>query len=162
MSILLPSANVSFSSSCELMRITLQLPKRWYDEFSGFLLCADDCWRFECRIVIKQEMLPIDSQPDHNHWEEFDKNPKYFNKCGVVGYVPFGSLRQTSWWNPTLRHITFQIKGMCNPKVGLVPRKNKSRERRVECWEETEHQKTFRIKDALPEFGIDYFAFLRH
>ncbi|XP_076908188.1 TMV resistance protein N-like [Bidens hawaiensis] len=138
--------------------ITLQLPQNWYNDFSGFLLSADACNMYGCNIVIKQEMLSMDSQPDHNHWEEYKKYPEsYTDWPRVVGYVPFGSLRHTSWWNTTYTHITFHFHGLDNLKVGLVPRLSKSKERAIdysECWDETGIKKTFKIEDASKPFEI--------
>ncbi|XP_076952373.1 TMV resistance protein N-like [Bidens hawaiensis] len=147
-------------NSCReiITMITLQLPQNWHNDFSGFLLSADACNMYGCSVVIKQEMLSMDSQLDHDHLEEYKKYPEsYTDWPQVVGYVPFGSLRHTSWWNTTYTHITFQFHGLDNLKVGLVPRNSKSKERAVdylECWDETGIKKTFKIEDASKPFEI--------
>ncbi|KAM0042507.1 hypothetical protein Hdeb2414_s0010g00330641 [Helianthus debilis subsp. tardiflorus] len=129
---------------------TLQLPHNWYSDYSGFLLYANRCRIWECSIVIKRE-ISMDSQHDHDHGEQFDKNPESY-EYEQVGYVPFGSLGHIPWWNSTCTNITLQFHAKGNPKVELVPRKSKlggSREKAKatidcsECWEED--QKTFEI-----------------
>ena len=99
---------------------TLQLPHNWYNDFSGFLLCT----AIECLIVIKQEETCLDVQRDH--WPEFDSNPEC-DEYSTVGYVSFGSLRHTSWWNPAYNKLSFELGDIYYPKsnlkVGLVPRK---------------------------------------
>ncbi|XP_076952371.1 TMV resistance protein N-like [Bidens hawaiensis] len=147
---------MSIYSHIKTILIKLQLPHNWYSDFSGFLLCADDCMDRGCSIVIKHEMLPTDSQPIDDYIEEFDKNHESY-EYGYVAYVPFGSLKHTSWWDPTFTHTTFQIDGLSNPKVRLVPMKwTKSGDSRQkqnaptidEFWdEEYEDRKTFEIKD---------------
>ncbi|KAI3801512.1 hypothetical protein L1987_29619 [Smallanthus sonchifolius] len=131
--------------------IRLQLPHNWYSDFSGFLLCADNYPDEPCIIVLKLEMS-MDSQP--SHCEEFDKNCESYDQYKRVGYVPFGSLRRTSWWNPTYTNISVEIHDVVNPKVVFVRRKDKigdSRERAIDCsefWDkEREDKKTFDIID---------------
>ncbi|KAJ0442635.1 putative TIR domain, P-loop containing nucleoside triphosphate hydrolase [Helianthus annuus] len=86
--------------------ITLQLPPNWQSEFIGFLVsCYNHRWNDECVVVIKQ-VMPMDSEPDHDHWEEFDKNPESFEHA-QVGYVPFSSCKKR-----------------CNQKCCLVYRVN--------------------------------------
>ncbi|PWA43677.1 NB-ARC domains-containing protein [Artemisia annua] len=98
---------------------TLQLPHNWYNDFSGFLLFTDKVGLH--LIVIKQEETCLDVQPDH--WPEFDSNPES-DKYSRVGYVSFGSLRHTSWWNPAYNKLSFKSGDKkFNLKVGLVPRK---------------------------------------
>ncbi|KAM0024962.1 putative TIR domain, P-loop containing nucleoside triphosphate hydrolase [Helianthus debilis subsp. tardiflorus] len=152
MSIQLSNAPLSNPRS-HMNLITLQLPHNWYCDFTGFLLCADFVDAGGCTIVMKQDMLPRDSQVDHDYLEEFDKMSAS-NEYAHMGYVPFSSLRQTSWWNPTYSNLKFQIQGAAHLKVGLVPMKSKSGESREsaidcsECWEEAgRHRKTFEIID---------------
>ncbi|PWA41093.1 NB-ARC domains-containing protein [Artemisia annua] len=140
---------------------TLQLPHNWYNDFSGFLLCTD---KYEYMyqpylIVIKQEETLLDVQPDH--WPEFDSNPEcdeYF----LVGYVSFGSLRHTSWWNSAYNKLSFELGDKFNLKVRLVPRKcNRDSNERAkgavdssEFWDEEveSDKKTFKIR--LPNLKI--------
>lgn len=131
---------------------TLELPQNWCTDFNGFLICADKLQRDPYPIVIKQVDTCIDSQPDH--WEEFDKSQES-DAYAMGGYVSFGSLTHTSWWNSTYTRLSFSSHAEANIKVGLVPRKNKvsdSNERGkgiVDCseyWdEEVGDRKTFEI-----------------
>ncbi|KAD2804053.1 hypothetical protein E3N88_37430 [Mikania micrantha] len=111
-----------------LLHSMLELPHNWYNDFNGFLLFADNNnrWRSgSCIIVIRQEMS-MNSQPDHDQWEAFDKNKESYEHS-QVGYVPFSSLRRTPCWNSaSYTNVTFQIQGqaMANPKIGLVPRRS--------------------------------------
>ncbi|KAI3817419.1 hypothetical protein L1987_11209 [Smallanthus sonchifolius] len=146
-----PELLVTSAYSHTMTLIRLQLPHNWYSDFSGFLLCADnDPWE-PCIIVLKQEMS-MDSQP--SHCEEFNKNCESYDQYERVGYVPFGSLRHTSWWNPTYTNISVEIHDVVNPKVVFVRRNGKtgnSRERSIdysECWDkEWEDRKTFEVID---------------
>ncbi|KAD2804046.1 hypothetical protein E3N88_37423 [Mikania micrantha] len=128
MSVQLPRGPYKTSTFFNTRRlITLQLPDNWYNDFSGFLFCADDSLRQgnPCIIVIKQEMS-MDSQPDQDQWEEFDKNTESY-EYAHVGYVPFGLLRRTPFWNSaSYTNVTFEIDNLAlaNPKIGLVPRRS--------------------------------------
>ncbi|KAL8258390.1 hypothetical protein R6Q59_030431 [Mikania micrantha] len=129
--------------------ITLQLPHNWYNDFSGFLFFTDNTqWSMEsCSIVIRQEMS-MNSQPDHDQWEAFDKNKESYEHS-QVGYVPFSSLRCTPCWNSaSYTNVTFEIdEDMANPKIGLVPRRSATGDC-SECWDEGNcFGKTFEIKD---------------
>lgn len=142
----------AFSQKPHQPTFTLQLPHNWYNDFSGFLLWTDKyLWRY--LIVIKQEETCLDVQPDH--WPEFDKNPES-DEYSSVGYVSFGSLRHTSWWNPAYNKLSFELgdKFGYNLKVGLVPRKcngdSNEREKGAldssEFWDDELHdKKTFKI-----------------
>lgn len=96
---------------------TLQLPHNWYNDYSGFLLCTSKLG--QCLIVIKHEET-------HNvqldHWPEFDRNPGS-DEYGSVGYVSFGSLRNTLWWDSACNKLSFEVGDGYDLKVGLVPRK---------------------------------------
>ncbi|KAL8258450.1 hypothetical protein R6Q59_030491 [Mikania micrantha] len=120
-----PFEKSAFSNTRRL--ITLRLPHNWYNDFSGFLFFANGIpmSQLPCVIDIKQEMS-MDSQPDHDQWEEFDKNTES-SEYGRVGYVPFGSLRRTPRWNSaSYTNVTFCIvdPNLARPKIGLVPRRN--------------------------------------
>ncbi|KAL8258444.1 hypothetical protein R6Q59_030485 [Mikania micrantha] len=152
MSVRLPYGPFKTSTFSDTRRlITLQLPNNWYNDFSGFLFFADHYTRWQmgyCNIVIRQEMS-MNSQPDHDQWEAFDKNKESYEHSHV-GYVPFSSLRHTPCWNSaSYTNVTFEIddQNMANPKIGLVPRKSAIREC-SEFWDEgNESQKTFEIID---------------
>ncbi|XP_076884084.1 TMV resistance protein N-like [Bidens hawaiensis] len=126
--------------------IALQLPHNRYSDFSGILLRGVEWHSWVCRIVIKQE-ISMESQPHHDHWEEFDRNPES-NEDTCVCYVPFSLLRHIPWLNPTCTiNISLEIDGMCNPKVGLVPRKSKLGDPKdcLESWEEYTSSWEFKI-----------------
>ncbi|PWA52135.1 NB-ARC domains-containing protein [Artemisia annua] len=146
------------STSSDIMphqpTFTLQLPHNWYNDFTGFLCTDRNTWG-QCLIVIKQEETCLDVQRDH--WPEFDKNPDS-DEYSTVGYVSFGSLRHTSWWNPAYNKLSFELElgnKKFNLKVGLVPRKcnGDSNERAKgaldssEFWDEEQEgdKKTFKI-----------------
>ncbi|KAD2804170.1 hypothetical protein E3N88_37547 [Mikania micrantha] len=137
--------------------ITLQLPQNWKKDFIGFLVCADNLQNDPYIIFINTNtsMAMEYSQPDH--WEEFDKNPESYDYA-LVGYIPFGSLQDTPGWNSAyIDQISFDIAGISNPKIALVPRKNKrdlkSREKMFDDIE-FEGQNTFTIKGDSKVFGM--------
>ncbi|KAK1415882.1 hypothetical protein QVD17_31670 [Tagetes erecta] len=152
MNVLLPSKlSIETFDDIRTTLITMQLPFNWYDDFSGFILHTGHYFRIETVIVIKGEMS-LDSQYDQ--CEEFDENWEPYNEYLEVGYVPFGSLRHTSWWNSTYTQMSFQIHSYGMPKVKLVPRKSKpgdSREATTnssDLWDEDKEDiKTFEIID---------------
>ncbi|XP_076952397.1 disease resistance protein Roq1-like [Bidens hawaiensis] len=159
MSIHLPSGPSETYAISDLRSLTtMQLPHNWYSDFSGILF-----WVFAnewptCTIVLKQEMLSMESQPGYP--KEFNKKPESYSFVRM-GYVPFGSLRHTSWWNPTHPSITFQIDGLLLLNVGLVPRTSKpgdSRGLTVNCsefWDEKyKNKKTFEILDDSKSSSI--------
>ncbi|GJX53498.1 hypothetical protein Tco_1020985 [Tanacetum coccineum] len=101
---------------------TLQLPHNWYNDFSGFLLCTDTWLTGPRLIVIKEEETRLDVQRDY--WPEFDSDHES-NLYSTIGYVSFGSLRHTSWWNSAHNKLSFDLGNKYNLKVVLVPRKCK-------------------------------------
>ncbi|KAD2804055.1 hypothetical protein E3N88_37432 [Mikania micrantha] len=125
MSVRLPCETFETSTfSNTRILITLQLPHNW------------------------QEMS-MNSQPDYDQWEAFDKNKEYYEHS-QVGYVPFSSLGRTLYSNSaSYTNVTFEIdvQEMANPKIGLVPRTSVIREC-SEVWDEgSVDGKTFEIKD---------------
>ncbi|KAD2804077.1 hypothetical protein E3N88_37454 [Mikania micrantha] len=128
--------------------ITLQLPHNWYNDFSGFLFCTNNNPLQSITIVIRQEMS-MDSQPNHDHWEAFDKNKGSYEHS-QVGYVPFSSLGRTPCWiSASYTNVTFEIisDNLANPKIGLVPRRSVIGDC-SECWDEgNQFGKAFTIKD---------------
>ncbi|KAK1415896.1 hypothetical protein QVD17_31684 [Tagetes erecta] len=114
------------------------------------------CMCLHFQRVIKGEM----SQADDHHMEEFEfDNENSDNKYGgTVGYVPFASLRHTSWWNSNYTNLSFHITTTDNKsplfKVKLVPNKSRTRDSREatkdfsQNWDkENEAFKTFEIID---------------
>ncbi|KAM0046326.1 hypothetical protein Hdeb2414_s0009g00314871 [Helianthus debilis subsp. tardiflorus] len=60
-------------------------------------------------------------------WEESSQTYKACMRTWV-GYVSFGSLRQTSWWDQTYKYLEFQIESVLIVVVlelDLLPRKVK-------------------------------------
>ncbi|KAI3802719.1 hypothetical protein L1987_30860 [Smallanthus sonchifolius] len=119
-------------------RCRLQLPENWCNDFCGFLMCAilpkkySWNWIFymmheSLRISINHAMSGMDSQDDVV-WEESDSDG---DKYTWVGYVSFGSLRHTTWWDQTYKALTFGIEGKFDKFCGgfgvrLVAKKNRS------------------------------------
>ncbi|KAL9994338.1 putative TIR domain, P-loop containing nucleoside triphosphate hydrolase [Helianthus debilis subsp. tardiflorus] len=110
-------------------RCGLQLPGNWCNDFSGFLMCVvftnDFDWLGDCvSITIRQTMHGMYSQDDVL-WEESESDMRTW-----VGYVSFGSLRHTSWWDQTFSELSFNIKDKDKECSGfgvqLVPKKCRS------------------------------------
>ncbi|KAL8258445.1 hypothetical protein R6Q59_030486 [Mikania micrantha] len=146
MSVRLPRGSfelLTFSNTWSFFE--LQLPHNWYNDFSGFLFFANNSVRRRdpCIIVIKQEMS-MDSQPDHDQWEELDRNTKFYE------YVHVGYVRRTPCWNSaSYTNVTFQIDiwAPANPKIELVPRRTVVGDC-SEFWDEgNAFEKTFEIID---------------
>ncbi|PWA52930.1 toll/interleukin-1 receptor (TIR) domain-containing protein [Artemisia annua] len=85
-------------------KFTLQLSPNWYSDYSGFLICAvlTGSYTLPPKITMKHENR-MDCQQDVV-WEE-----SVDDKITWVGYVSFGSLRHTAWWNPTSNMISFSM-----------------------------------------------------
>ncbi|GJW87964.1 Toll/interleukin-1 receptor domain-containing protein [Tanacetum coccineum] len=85
-------------------KFTLQLSPNWYSDYSGFLICAvlTGSYNLPQKITMKLEKR-MDCQQDVVWEESFD------DKITWVGYVSFGSLRHTAWWNPTSNMISFSM-----------------------------------------------------
>lgn len=117
---------------------TSDLPENWYNDFAGFLMCAvlTDYYYTSPTIIMNPEtgcLVDMDCQYDVV-WEESDDD-----RLTWVGYVSFGLLRQTEWWDSTykavrfwidLRHVMFGQMNTYGPYSGfgvrLVPGKNDS------------------------------------
>lgn len=111
---------------------TLQLPPNWNDAFSGFLMCvvlkrSDSSFTSPLKITLKHETGGsecMDSQLEEGVDDEIT----------WVGYVSFGSLTHTRWWDLTFNAVSFSIH--CSDDnssescrgfgVGLVSRKSRS------------------------------------
>ncbi|MFS7950266.1 putative TIR domain, P-loop containing nucleoside triphosphate hydrolase [Helianthus anomalus] len=89
-------------------KCTLQLPENWSNDFCGFLMCAVFSYDFHksdsIRISMIEEMGKMDSEDDVV-WEESNSD-----KSTWVWYVPFCSLRHTTWWNQTYKAVSLNIK----------------------------------------------------
>ncbi|KAK1415897.1 hypothetical protein QVD17_31685 [Tagetes erecta] len=132
MIVLLSGNLLSTSDRTISIIITLQLPNSWYSDFCGFIVLSDHIFIGE--IVIKGKM----SQADDHHMEvfDFDNENENWGECsdnkygGTVGYVPFASLRHTSWWNSNYTNLSFHITTTDNKsplfKVKLVPNKSRT------------------------------------
>ncbi|KAI3773339.1 hypothetical protein L1987_47864 [Smallanthus sonchifolius] len=129
MLLLLPGLEIPMGFTTPLLRgsrYTLQLPERWCDDFSGFLMCAVSKYYFLSRdflkISVKQELSGMDSKDDVV-WEESDGDENT-----LVWYVSFGSLRHTAWWDQTYKALSFEnADDRCSGfGVRLVAKKSRS------------------------------------
>ncbi|KAK1415885.1 hypothetical protein QVD17_31673 [Tagetes erecta] len=155
MSVLLPRGSRHEDIRSTLVRV--QLPNNWHSDFSGFIFLVHNTYRVE--IVIKGEMSQGDDhhmkEVDDENWAESSDN-EYRRQ---VGYVPFASLRHTSWWNSNYTNLSFHINSLKifhTPlfKVKLVPNKSRTRDSREvtkdfsQNWDkENKYHKTFEIID---------------
>nr|XP_043637859.1 disease resistance protein RUN1-like [Erigeron canadensis] len=107
-------------------RCTYQLPENWYNDFSGFLMCAALPYVMNyIEITMKCVMVSgLDSQDDDDMaWEAGVGT----DKRTWVGYVLFGLLKHTLWWDETstalsfsFDHCTIDCSGI---GIKLVPKK---------------------------------------
>ncbi|XP_042753166.2 TMV resistance protein N [Lactuca sativa] len=142
-------------------KFTLHLPKDWYDEFCGFLICfVDTLTNPDINIVIKQE---VDDDILFEIWKESTEIVEHVygdQTKTYVGYVPFGSLRHTTLSNLSYNMISVSMEvGHVNETcvgVELVPRKSKGDRPQTtkvatnssEFWDEEDYgSKTFTIQD---------------
>ncbi|KAK1410249.1 hypothetical protein QVD17_36784 [Tagetes erecta] len=108
-------------------RCTLQLPKNWCTDFSGFLICAVMPYAINdlyVRIAMNEEMSGMDSQN-----EERDGDSDSVYKCTWMAYVSFGLLKQTKWWDPAYNALSFDIEQLikcCGFGVRLLDKKSRS------------------------------------
>ncbi|KAK9069862.1 hypothetical protein SSX86_010258 [Deinandra increscens subsp. villosa] len=96
---------------------TLQLQENWCNDFSGFLMCV--VFKFAwpeppTMICMSGWSSGIDSQDDMI-WERSHGDGRIW-----VGYVPFGLLRESTWWDQTYKAISFTMEfdGQ-NPSCGF-------------------------------------------
>lgn len=114
-------------------RYTLQLPENWCSDF-GFSMCIVlpyDPTEYFIRMaslsisINDQVTSGIDSQNDLI-WEEDCKREEF--TC--VGYVSFGLLRDSAWWDQSYKAISFEIEDVdlyCSGlAVRLVDKKSSS------------------------------------
>ncbi|KVH87450.1 Leucine-rich repeat-containing protein, partial [Cynara cardunculus var. scolymus] len=104
-------------------RLMLELPRNWYNEFSGFLICFIVKWMLgDIHNVITIE--DVMGRENEDVLEVSDGTPKLIwgeaYRCYI--YISFGSLRHTSWWKSTHTTISFSIQRGTYEKVELVPR----------------------------------------
>ncbi|KAK1436879.1 hypothetical protein QVD17_02663 [Tagetes erecta] len=87
----------------------LKLPENWCNDFSGFLMCTVLSkyifFGLRTSIGIKQ-MNGVEFEEDMV-WEESDGDSDVY--MTYVWYVPFGSLRHTTWWDQTYKALEFNI-----------------------------------------------------
>ncbi|KAD5802824.1 hypothetical protein E3N88_14184 [Mikania micrantha] len=127
-------------------RYTLQLPKNWHDDFSGFLMCAvlNDfiISRGDFKIIVKQASSGV-SFEDDLIWEDNDGKGNT-----LVWYVSFDLLRDTAWWNQTYKALYFEITiGKCSGfGVKLVAKKNRSSLMETSTKNSYDHTPLFKIE----------------
>ncbi|PWA99313.1 NB-ARC domains-containing protein [Artemisia annua] len=85
-------------------RFRLQLPPNWYDDFSGFLMCAVLTRGYNLTVNISMRYEMDDSVHMDSQWEEGEHD-----EVTWVGYVSFGSLRDSTWWDSSYSAITFSL-----------------------------------------------------
>ncbi|KAJ9554649.1 hypothetical protein OSB04_018694 [Centaurea solstitialis] len=96
----------------------LELPPKWYNEYSGFLIYATEGYPvYGDGITINDEddVLEVATSDE----DEVSKEVK--RMC----YISFGSLRHTTWWNSTHTKISLSMPG-AYLHVELVPRRSKA------------------------------------
>nr|XP_043632609.1 disease resistance protein Roq1-like [Erigeron canadensis] len=100
-------------------RYTLHLPNNWHDDFCGFLMCAvfTTGYRNEAvKMSMKQPMSEegMDSRQNDVVWEDSMGDISTW-----VGYISFGLLKHTSWWDRTYNTLSFSIDEDISFVVGL-------------------------------------------
>ncbi|KVH91126.1 Leucine-rich repeat-containing protein [Cynara cardunculus var. scolymus] len=105
-------------------RLMLELPRNWYNEFSGFLICVKvEGIPGEIHVITIEDVM---GRENEDVLEVSDGTPKeaWDNRCMCYIYVSFGSLRHTLWWKRKSTHttISFSIQKGSYVKVELVPR----------------------------------------
>nr|XP_043635488.1 disease resistance protein Roq1-like isoform X2 [Erigeron canadensis] len=106
---------------------TLQLPENWYNDFCGFIMCAvSPHYYLNVQITMKQVVgneMGTDSQYEYVAWEKSNDDRRTF-----VGYVSFGLLKNTSWWDETSKTLSFLFNELKTPCSGfgfeLVPKRS--------------------------------------
>ncbi|KAJ9539480.1 hypothetical protein OSB04_032213 [Centaurea solstitialis] len=104
--------------------LMLELPRNWYKEFDGFLICI-----FGKMFYGKDDVITIEDVMDKENedvLEVSDGTPmEAWDNFMCYIYISFGSLRHTSWWKSTHTTISFSTRKHTNLKVELVPGINK-------------------------------------
>ncbi|KAJ9556171.1 hypothetical protein OSB04_010785 [Centaurea solstitialis] len=101
----------------------LELPRNWYNEFSGFLICIHVNWYYKKGVITikdvmgreNEDVIEVSDGTSHHDWGSII--------CYI--YISFGSLRHTSWWKSKHTTISFSIERHAILKVELVPRRSK-------------------------------------
>ncbi|KVH91079.1 hypothetical protein Ccrd_006906, partial [Cynara cardunculus var. scolymus] len=104
-------------------RLMLELPRNWYNEFSGFLICIN-VGGFFSRKYDEITIEDVMGRENEDVLEVSDGTPKVIwrevYRCYI--YISCSSLRHTSWWKSTHTTISFSIGSGTCIKVELVPR----------------------------------------
>ncbi|KAJ0900238.1 hypothetical protein HanPSC8_Chr08g0311641 [Helianthus annuus] len=108
---------------------TLQLPRNWFSDYSGFLILFSSMEIRDVIITIKQEMqmdyrscLLEESDESNQSTKRYIEEANETQYIKRMCYIPFSSLMHKSLWNG---NISFSISGWCVFKVELVPRGSK-------------------------------------
>ncbi|KVH87637.1 Leucine-rich repeat-containing protein, partial [Cynara cardunculus var. scolymus] len=107
-------------------RLMLELPRNWYNKFSGFLICL----KVEGMIGNNSNVITIEDVMGRENEDVLevsdDETFKWIRGKGEVYkcyiYISCSSLRHTSWWKSTHTTISFSIQRGTFVKVELVPR----------------------------------------
>ncbi|KAJ9556138.1 hypothetical protein OSB04_010752 [Centaurea solstitialis] len=103
--------------------LMLELPRNWYNEFSGFLICINDWFRGNNGVITIKDVMGRENK-DVMEVSDGTSNPTFGSICYI--YISFGSLRHTSWWKSKHTTISFSIADKhTNLKVELVPGRSK-------------------------------------
>ena len=87
---------------------TLQLPHNWHNDFCGYLMCSVLGFGYPPKITMKHKRdgsMGVESEYN------FEYGYDYHELRTWVGYVPFDTLRHTSWWGQSLtaQAVSFSI-----------------------------------------------------
>ncbi|KAM0066003.1 putative TIR domain, AAA+ ATPase domain, P-loop containing nucleoside triphosphate hydrolase [Helianthus debilis subsp. tardiflorus] len=141
-------------------RCRLELPDNWCNDFCGFLMCVaiqgNMDWTSYVRISMNQVMSGMDFQDDVV-WKE-----NVFDAYTWVGYVSFGSLRRTAWWDQTYKSLEFHIEDKHDDSSGfgvkLVNKKSKSGLTQTSTNSSSQYTPKFKIEDD----STDGVTFILH
>ncbi|KAI3802720.1 hypothetical protein L1987_30861 [Smallanthus sonchifolius] len=138
-------------------RCRLHLPENWSNDFCGFLMCAvftnypHTCpWISMFGIDTKDDVNWLESDSDSQDdvvWDESHRDG--YCTCTWVGYVSFGSLKLTTWWDQTYEVLSFSNGNMYCTGFGvrLVSKKSKGRLTEKSRASSSHYTPKFKIKD---------------
>ncbi|GKE79174.1 hypothetical protein Tco_1545294 [Tanacetum coccineum] len=88
-------------------RCTMQLPQNYCNDFCEFLMCAvvKENYGNYRKITMKHKKSILTGR--NSQQVLWDKSA--YGVATWLGYVSFGSLRQTSWWDQTCDIVSFSI-----------------------------------------------------
>ncbi|KAJ9554661.1 hypothetical protein OSB04_018706 [Centaurea solstitialis] len=160
---------------CKLGVFSLLLPWNWYNEFSGFLVYVDDRHMDKKIVIIMKDVMDRENEDDvlevSNKVTRRKRlkrvGRKRLKRVGRMCYIPFNSLKHTSWWNSTHTAISFFIREDVLLKAKLVPtisqgdnsiERTNDRTYHSGFWDdESPYRKTFEIvRDSRSSIEIEW------